>query len=163
MLEREQQDDLISRTQEIMRQKKSAGTRLQRLCDQLREQVDHYEWFGFYLVVPGGTELALGPFSGEPTEHVRIPFGRGVCGQAAERKDTVLVGNVELEDNYLSCSPEVQSEIVVPVFHEERVIGEIDIDSHRKEPFDASDRAFLEQAAEIVSPAVTELVQELER
>jgi GAF domain-containing protein len=136
----------------------SSGTKLQRLCDLLRERVPHYDWFGFYLTVPGKRELALGPFSGEPTEHTRIPFGRGICGQAAEREQTFVVQDVGAVENYLSCSVHVKSEIVVPVFDEDRVIGEIDIDSHVKEPFTESDNLFLEALAEKVAPLVMDVM-----
>jgi GAF domain-containing protein len=136
----------------------SSGTKLQRLCDLLRERVPHYDWFGFYLTVPGRRELALGPFSGEPTEHTRIPFGRGICGQAAEREQTFVVQDVDAVENYLSCSIHVKSEIVVPVFEEDRVVGEIDIDSHVKEPFTESDNLFLEALAEKVAPLVVDVM-----
>jgi GAF domain-containing protein len=136
----------------------SSGTRLQRLCDLLRDRVPHYDWFGFYLTVPGRRELALGPFSGDPTEHTRIPFGRGICGQAAEREETFVVQDVSAVENYLSCSVHVQSEIVVPVFEDGRVIGEIDIDSHVREPFGDADNLFLESLAEKVAPLVEDIM-----
>jgi GAF domain-containing protein len=136
----------------ILNRSDSEGTRLQLLCDYLREQVAHYDWFGFYLVVPGRRMLALGPFSGEPTDHVRIPYGRGICGQAADREETFLVQDVSTQDNYLACSLSVQSEIVVPVFYQGEVVGEIDIDSHVRNPFTEGDRSFLESLGEDVAP-----------
>ncbi|MFO8064805.1 MAG: GAF domain-containing protein [Spirochaetia bacterium] len=136
----------------------SSGTRLQRLCDLMTARVDHYNWFGFYLTVPGRRELALGPFSGEPTEHTRIPFGHGICGQAAEREETFVVGDVDAVENYLSCSVEVKSEIVVPVFHADNVVGEIDIDSHVKNPFTQADSRFLESLARRTAPLVVDIM-----
>lgn len=136
----------------------SSGTRLQRLCDLLTSRVPHYDWFGFYLTVPGRRELALGPFSGKPTEHTRIPFGRGICGQAAEREKTFVVGDVEAVVNYLSCSIDVKSEIVVPVFHSDSVVGEIDIDSHVKDPFSEADTEFLESLAEMTATLVVDIM-----
>jgi len=142
----------------IMSQQISAGTRLQQLCDYLRQAVSHYNWFGFYLAVPGKKELVLGPFSGEPTEHLRIPFGRGICGQAADRKETFVVQDVNSQSNYLSCSIHVKAEIVVPVFHQGEIVGEIDIDSHVSSPFTDEDRVFLEELAELVSEPVASIL-----
>lgn len=125
---------------------------LSALCRFLAERFPRYSWVGFYIVEPGTTELVLGPFVGEPTEHVRIPFGRGICGQAAERKETFVVQDVAQETNYLSCSPFVKSEIVIPVFADGAVAAELDIDSHLRGAFTPEDRAFLEAVAEAAAP-----------
>jgi len=124
--------------------------KLQAICTLLKEQVDHYDWVGFYLVGDTPDLLLLGPFAGAPTEHVRIPFGRGVCGQAAARKETVIVQDVSKEQNYLACSLEVKSEIVVPLLRKGQVLGELDIDSHTLAAFGEQDRRFLEAIAELV-------------
>lgn len=119
--------------------------KLERICELLHREVPHYNWVGFYLVEdPSSAELVLGPYRGEPTEHVRIPFGRGICGQAAERRETFVVNDVRKENNYLACSVKVLSEIVVPVMRGGRVLGEIDIDSHKLSAFSEEDREFLE-------------------
>lgn len=118
----------------------------------LYEEVGHYDWVGFYLVNPEDeNELLLGPFSGEPTEHVRIPVGRGICGQAVATQSVFVVPDVSLADNYLSCSPHVRSEIVVPLIEGEEVWGEIDVDSHTPDAFTADDRHFLEKVAVLIS------------
>jgi len=116
----------------------------EKICCLLHNHVDHYDWVGFYVVKGDEPVLELGPFVGEPTEHVRIPFGRGICGQAAQSKETFLVSDVSAETNYLSCSPKVKSEIVVPMKRGKHVVGELDIDSHTLSAFDESDRMFLE-------------------
>ena len=128
--------------------------KLQQLADTLREVVPHYNWFGFYLALPDGRMLVLGPFSGEPTEHTHIPFGSGICGQAAAKQSTFLVPDVSAESNYLACSLLVKSEVVVPILRNGQVIGEIDIDSHRKDPFTQEDIDFLEQLACTVEPLI---------
>jgi GAF domain-containing protein len=125
---------------------------LHAICDMLKTIVPAYDWVGFYLVDrENKRELVLGPYVGAPTEHVRIPFGEGVCGQAAERKETIIIQDVSREDNYLSCSTEVQSEIVVPIFKDGELIGEIDIDSHEVASFSDDDTSFLKSAAEMVA------------
>ena len=121
--------------------------KLQELADMLKGSIARYDWVGFYLTLPDGRTLALGPFAGQPTEHTRIRFGTGVCGQAADRGETIVIQDVTQEDNYLSCSVHVKSEIVVPIVRENRVIGEIDIDSHRRDAFGPEDRTFLEELA----------------
>jgi L-methionine (R)-S-oxide reductase len=118
---------------------------LQGICAALHDAVPRFDWVGFYLADPHAPrELVLGPFVGEPTEHVRIPFGRGVCGQAAERRETVVVDDVSKEANYLSCSAKVRSEIVLPLLRDGAVLGELDIDSHTPRAFTDGDRRLLE-------------------
>ena len=121
---------------------------LQKICDLLRAEIEHYNWVGFYLADENEKTLHLGPYSGEPTEHLRIPYGRGICGQAVVRGDTFVVQDVSKETNYLSCGPRVKSEIVVPIYKDGKIVGEIDIDSHYLSPFTEDDRKFLEKLAE---------------
>jgi GAF domain-containing protein len=119
----------------------------------LESLMPYYDWVGFYLVDaanPG--ELVLGPFVGEPTEHVRIPFGKGICGQAAESGETFIVQDISEQSNYLACNLKVKAEIVVPLIKDGKVIGELDIDSHKAGPFTDGDREFLEEiAGEVVN------------
>lgn len=130
----------------------SRDQKLQGICRLLQERVGHYDWVGFYLVDPQRPrELVLGPYVGESTEHTRIPFGKGICGQAAEREETFVIQDVSREENYLSCSIAVKSEIVVPIFKEGRIAGELDIDSHQVEPFTEADQRFLEALCRKVS------------
>jgi L-methionine (R)-S-oxide reductase len=129
----------------IISQSRSKQEILQKICELLHARVPYYHWIGFYLIDPNvKNELVLGPYVGEPTEHTRIPFGKGICGQAAERRETVLVQDVTQESNYLACSPVVKSEIVVPIFKKGKVVGELDIDSHKLAPFTQFDQDLLE-------------------
>lgn len=131
---------------------RSVGVQL--VCDLLHRAVPHYDWFGIYIAIPEERMLVLGPYQGASTDHVRIPYGRGICGQAAELGDTFLVDDVSAQDNYLACSIHVRSEIVVPVFSAGVVIAEIDIDSHTPAAFSAEDRGFLERLAVLVAPHI---------
>lgn len=118
---------------------------LLHICEILRDNVPHYDWVGFYLVDPEAErELVLGPYVGAPTDHTRIPFGKGICGQAAATENTFIVQDVTLETNYLSCSPDVRSEIVVPILKDGVILGELDIDSHVAAPFTDEDQALLD-------------------
>jgi len=142
---------LINRIRKIVQEPSDMNGKLLAICKLLMNNVPHYDWVGFYFAGRSKRELVLGPFVGDPTEHVRIPFGKGICGQAAERKATFMVQDISKETNYLSCSPTVQSEIVVPIFKNGKIAGELDIDSHTLSPFMEEDRKFLENVCEIVS------------
>lgn len=124
--------------------------KLKAFCDCLVRNFNLYDWVGFYTVRDDNT-LELGSFTGEPTEHKYISVGKGVCGRAFLEKKTLVIGKVENEENYLSCSPKVKSEIVVPIFKNNRIVAEIDIDSHSENAFDEKDREFLQKTAEKIS------------
>ncbi len=147
-------NSLLERVREICDTSPAPAERLESVCELLKENLPGYDWVGIYLVDESKNELVLGPFAGEPTEHVRIPFGRGICGQAAESLSTVVVDDVTKETNYLSCSADVRSEIVLPIFKDGRFAGELDIDSHRPANFDKGDREFLESVCEMLSGLV---------
>jgi GAF domain-containing protein len=120
--------------------------KMARICQLLADRVCYYDWVGFYMVNPDKErELVLGPFVGDPTEHVNIHFGEGICGQSAETKKIFVVQNVCEVTNYLACSPKVQSEIVVPILKGDDFVGELDIDSHVLTPFSEEDEEFLAQ------------------
>jgi L-methionine (R)-S-oxide reductase len=124
---------------------------LREVVTFLRERFDHYSWVGIYLVE--GTDLVLGPWAGpQATEHVRIPIGQGVCGAAAASGVTEVVDDVNADPRYLACFPSTRSEIVVPIFYEGAVVGEIDIDSDKPAAFGDEDRRFLERVAAVVAP-----------
>lgn len=126
-------------------------TASQRVVEQLRDRFPHYDWAGIYWV--DGTDLVLGPWTGpEATEHVRIPIGTGVCGAAAASGQTEIVADVDADPRYLACFTSTRSEIVVPIFHDGAVVGEIDIDGSDLDAFDETDARFLEEVAALVAP-----------
>ena len=104
-------------------------------------------WTGFYVVK--GDELVLGPFQG-PVACSRIPFGRGVCGAAWKRKESIIVPDVEQFPGHIACSSLSRSEIVVPVLSGGNVIALIDIDSKELNTFDGIDREHLERIADLI-------------
>ena len=127
---------------------------LQGVVDALAE-LPYYDWVGIYLVQ--GKELVLGPWRGaEATEHVRIPIGRGICGAAAATGRTEVVADVKSDPRYLACFPTTRSEIVVPIVHEDEVLGEIDIDSNTPAAFGEEDRLFLEEVARLIAQRLKE-------
>jgi len=103
-------------------------------------------WAGFYLTK--GDELVLGPFQGKPA-CVRIPIGQGVCGTAAEQRQTILVDNVHDFPGHIACDSASNSEVVVPLIKHERLLGVLDLDSPSFARFDDDDARGLNQMAEI--------------
>ena len=118
------------------------------VCAAIHETMGFF-WTGFYRVV--NDELVLGPFQG-PVACMHIPFGRGVCGTAWERRETIVVPDVEQFPGHIACSSLSRSEIVVPLFSKEgEVIAVLDIDSKELATFDDIDRRYLETICAIIS------------
>ena len=128
--------------------------KLQSICDFLKQEISYYDWVGFYFKNGDKEELKLAEFSGEPTEHTIIPFGKGICGQVAVSNENFVVQDVSEQENYISCGWKVKSEIVIPVFKNKENIGQIDIDSHSVNPFTIQDEELLEFVCEQVSKIV---------
>lgn len=105
-------------------------------------------WAGFYLL--RGEELVLGPFQGRPA-CVRIPLGRGVCGTAAARRQSVLVPDVEAFPGHIACDTASRSELVVPLLRGGELLGVLDLDSPLVGRFDAEDQAGCEQLAALIA------------
>ena len=122
----------------------SLERKLEGITTLLANEIDYYDWVGFYLVDGDTEELVLGPYVGAETEHVRIPFGKGICGQAAASGETIIIQDVTKVTNYLACAPDVVSEIVVPIFCDGMIVGELDIDSRERGPFSWEDKDLLE-------------------
>lgn len=112
----------------------------------LFQSLPDVNWVGFYIAE--GNELVLGPFQGKPA-CVRIPFGKGVCGAAAVKQETMIVADVNKFPGHIACDSASQSEIVVPLLNWGRVLGVLDIDSASLNRFDEEDEEGLESVASI--------------
>lgn len=144
--------DLLNEVQQIVAADGNRNGKLQRICELLENNIDVFDWVGFYLVDPeADRELVLGPYVGEETDHTRIPFGKGICGQAADTLETYVVQDVSKEDNYLACNVHVKAEIVVPVMKGDIFVAELDIDSHTQDSITEEHRAMLEEICNIVA------------
>ncbi|WJV20045.1 GAF domain-containing protein [Rossellomorea marisflavi] len=113
----------------------------------LNQFLDRTNWVGFYLYEEESNQLVLGPFQGLPA-CVRIPLGKGVCGTAASERKTMLVEDVHAFPGHIACDAASQSEIVVPIVKDDKLIGVLDIDSPEKARFDEEDQRHLERFVE---------------
>lgn len=114
------------------------------------DSLPNYDWSGIYRLE--GDTLVLDAYVGAVTDHTRIPVGRGVCGTAVAENQNQVVDDVRELENYLACSLQTRSEIVVLIRDKEgHVLGQIDIDGHRVGAFDSSDEGLLERLGELLA------------
>ncbi|MFK2796447.1 MULTISPECIES: GAF domain-containing protein [Bacillus cereus group] len=141
----QQYETVIKQLDALLTGESNVVANLSNASALLNQFLDRVNWVGFYITE--GNQLVLGPFQGMPA-CVRIPFGRGVCGVAAETKTTQLVADVHQFPGHIACDSASNSEIVVPIVKEGAVIGVLDIDSPEKNRFDEVDQCYLEKFVE---------------
>jgi len=145
-------DRLLARLEE----QKSEGTPLERILEEamrgLHETDPRFHWTGVYELFEDNM-LRLGPFVGAPTDHVFIGVGNGVCGTAIAERRNMNVPDVREITNYLACSTETRSELVVLIRDGERIYGQIDIDSHQVAAFDEATVAQVQRVADWLAKA----------
>jgi L-methionine (R)-S-oxide reductase len=140
-------DLLIKQLKALVEDEKNAIANFSNASALLNQFLDRVNWVGFYLMEDG--ELVLGPFQGLPA-CVRIPLGKGVCGTAASKQETLRVEDVHAFPGHIACDAASQSEIVVPIVKDGTVIGVLDIDSPEKNRFDELDQRKLEEFVEVL-------------
>ncbi len=138
---------LLPQIQALLEDETDPVANMANVSAALMDTFRHW-WVGFYRVQ--GEELVLGPFQG-PLACTRIRRGRGVCGTAWDRGETVVVPDVEQFPGHIACSSLSRSEIVVPLWHDGEVWGVLDIDSKELAAFDEVDARYLEQLAALLS------------
>lgn len=141
-------EELLPQISALLNEESDLIANLANVSAALKTAFSHYSWVGFYLLK--NEELVLGPFQGK-VACVRIPLGKGVCGTAAMRRETVVVQDVTKFQGHIACDPDSRSEIVVPMVRGSHLCGVIDVDSYERDAFDETDRMYLEKIAEIVS------------
>lgn len=153
--------DLVDESVKILSSpRKKFEEKLNLLCNLLHEKINYYDWVGFYFSNFENKTLELKAFTGAPTDHMVIPFGKGICGEVAVSNKTSLIPNVSLHENYISCNINVKSEIVVPIFYKKLNIGQIDIDSFTFDAFTEEDMLFLEKISKMVSMEINRIKNE---
>ena len=149
-LRREQAKEVLVKVDSALGSTTGKGAR-EAVVGILNKSVPAYSWVGIYSV--DGTDLVLDSWAGPgPTEHSRIPIGKGICGFAAKAGRTEIVSDVSKDPRYLQCFVSTRSEIVVPIMSRGIVVGEIDIDSDLQGAFSSIDREFLEAVAARLAP-----------
>lgn len=123
---------------------------LERAVQMLHESNPRFHWTGIYELFPDNM-LHLGPFVGAPTDHVFIGVGRGVCGTAVALGQNINLPDVSREPNYLACSSETKSELVVLIRHGDTIFAQVDIDSHDYDAFDAESETLVQAVADALA------------
>ena len=141
-----QYQSLLPQIEALLQGETDLTANLANMAAALKEQFKWF-WVGFYLVK--GNELVLGPFQG-PVACTRIGLGKGVCGAAWQQQKTLIVPDVEAFPGHIACSSLSQSEIVVPIFHNGRVAGVLDVDSELLDQFDETDALYLEELVKLL-------------
>lgn len=143
----EQYKSLIPQIEALLYGEPDLVANLANVCAALKEQFK-WLWVGFYLVKSG--ELVLGPFQG-PVACTRIAKGKGVCGGAWEQAKTLVVPDVDAFPGHIACSSASRSEIVLPLFYNNEVVGVLDVDSENLAQFDGTDAKYLGEVLNLIN------------
>ena len=144
---KEQYESLLPQIEALLYGEPDLVANLANVCAALKEQFKWF-WVGFYLVK--SDELVLGPFQG-PVACTRIALGKGVCGASWQQEKTLVVPDVEQFPGHIACSSLSRSEIVVPVFHNAKVVAVLDVDSEELDQFDETDAHYLEAIVKLLN------------
>ena len=142
-------DRVVSKVEEVVNSPVSRDKALREAVGILKRECEHYDWVGIYLLE--ADTLVLHNYIGKPTDHTHIPVGEGVCGTAVAERANQIIGDVTQLDNYLACSLETRSEIVVLIRRGDKIFGQIDIDSDRENAFDDEDESMLNRIADLLA------------
>jgi len=146
--------EICRRLEEVQRSGAGLEEVLVLAVELLHQSNPRFHWTGIYELCPDNV-LRLGPFLGAPTDHVFIAVGRGVCGTAVAENRNINVPDVTQAPNYLACSSETRSELVILIRKDDRIFAQIDIDSHELNAFDHNAVKQVEAVAEYLADAYT--------
>ena len=144
---KEQYESLIPQLEALLYGERDLVANMANTCAALKEQFNWF-WVGFYLVKDN--ELVLGPFQG-PVACTRIGKGKGVCGASWEQAKTLIVPDVEAFPGHIACSSLSRSEIVLPLYRGDEIVGVLDVDSEHLDQFDETDAKYLEQIIKLIN------------
>lgn len=142
-------EDLIAAVDAVTAGEPDAIANMANIASVIWQFVPGLNWAGFYRLV--GDELVLGPFQGKAA-CIRIALGKGVCGAAAATRTTQLVADVHAFPGHIACDAESASELVVPLMHEDRLLGVLDLDSPQPGRFDEEDQRGFEKMCALIAP-----------
>ena len=140
--------ELIKDLQQMRDEGHLSDALLRHAVRRIEKSDSRFDWVGVYLFDAEKNDLWLHNYVGSATEHARIPVGTGVCGTAIAEKRNIKVDDVSKVENYLSCNPEVQSELVVLIRAGDDIFGQIDNDSSEKAAFTEEDEILLQGIAD---------------
>ena len=147
----EQYSLLINQVQNLLRKEDNLITNLSNFTAALKQTFSKISWVGFYLF--DGTKLYLGPFQGK-VACTEIKIGSGVCGSSAQRKETIIVPDVDKFPGHIACDFESRSEIVVPIIKNGNLFGVLDLDSTDYNSFNNTDKKYLEELVNFLSKEI---------
>lgn len=147
----EQYELLIKQLKSLLSKNERLITNLSNLTAALKQTFDKISWVGFYLY--DGEILYLGPFQGK-VACTKIQIGKGVCGTAAAKGETIIVQDVNKFPGHIFCDPDSKSEIVVPMFKNNKLIGVLDVDSDSYNSFDETDKKYLEEIVKFLTEEI---------
>lgn len=139
---KERYEQLLPQIKALIAEESDVISNLANVCAVLKYNMPGFFWVGFYFVKGG--ELVLGPYQG-PVACTRIQIGKGVCGVAAKRRETIIVPYVDEFPGHIACSSLSRSEIVIPLFNGSEVAGVLDVDSDSPDMFDDVDKRYMEE------------------
>ncbi|GIK22132.1 MAG: GAF domain-containing protein [Ignavibacteriota bacterium] len=142
---------LIKQIKSLLNKNDHLITNLANLTAALKQTFSKISWVGFYLF--DGEKLFLGPFQGK-VACTEIKIGSGVCGTAAQKKQTIIVSDVNKFDGHIACDVDSKSEIVVPVFKDGKLFGVLDLDSTDFDSFNETDKKYLEELSDYLSKEI---------
>jgi len=142
---------LIKQIKSLLNKNEHLITNLANLTAALKQTFSKISWVGFYLF--DGVKLFLGPFQGK-VACTEIKIGSGVCGTAAQKKQTIIVSDVNKFDGHIACDVDSKSEIVVPVFKDGKLFGVLDLDSTDFDSFNETDKKYLEELSDYLSKEI---------
>lgn len=146
------QRELLQELQSFAQNAPRAEAVMEKMVNRLHEKMTRYNWVGFYLVDPADASyLIVGAYKGSFTPNARIPLSTGLCGAAAASGHVVVVQDVTKDPRYLAGSSLVKSEMVVPIFANKKLVGELDAESYFADTFTKSEQEFVEACAEVVA------------
>ena len=153
---------IVRRIQEMRTEGYMADAMLREAVKDIKGSDSRYNFVGVYMLNAESDELWLHNYLGEPTDHARIPVGRGVCGTAVAEKKNQNVPDVTQVGNYLSCSPRTKSELVVLIYAGGEIAGQIDIDAKEVNAFSKDDQTNIEVVAEKLGEMIERERRDLE-
>ena len=142
---------LIKQIKSLLNKNDHLITNLANLTAALKQTFSKISWVGFYLF--DGKKLYLGPFQGK-IACTEIKIGSGVCGTAAQKRETIIVYDVDKFPRHIACDVESKSEIVVPILKDDKLFGVLDLDSTEYGSFNETDKKFLEELIDYLSKEI---------